>query len=389
MNGSEYQRQQRGIGNRMALRARIETAARAAGFDAIGIARIADVPDVVAARLAAFVAAGGHGDMDWMAENVDRRGHPGRLWPEARTAIMLGLSYAPERDPLVVLSERWRGAISVYAQGRDYHELVKPRLKQVARALVAASGAAVKVFVDTAPLMEKPLAALAGLGWQGRHTNLVSREHGSWLFLGAILTTVDIAPDAIAADLCGSCSRCLDICPTAAFPAPYQLDARRCISYLTIEHKGPIPREFRQLMGNRIYGCDDCLAVCPWNKFAAAAREARLKTRPETDNPPLAELLRLDDAAFRQRFAGTPVKRSGRNRFLRNVLIASGNSGDPALISLIRPLLEDASPLVRGAAVWAIGRLAGSAALAALGENLRAGETDPDVRREWDAELAP
>ena len=373
----------------MTLRARIETEAQAAGFDALGIARIADVPELAAARLAAFVAAGSHGDMDWLAESLERRSHPNRLWPEARTAIMLGMSYAPGRDPLAVLAERGRGAISVYAQGGDYHDIVKPRLKRVARALVEITGAAVKVFVDTAPLMEKPLAHLAGLGWQGRHTNLVNREHGSWLFLGAILTTADIAPDAAATDHCGSCSRCLDICPTAAFPEPYRLDARRCISYLTIEHKGPIDREFRPLMGNRIYGCDDCLAVCPWNKYAAEAREVRLKARPETDNPPLAELLALDEAAFRRRFAGTPVKRTGRDRFVRNVLIAAGNSGDPALLGLIRPLLEDRSPLVRGAAVWALGRLSGRTELGQLAESLRAAETDADVQREWAAELEP
>ena len=373
----------------MTLRARIETEAQAAGFDALGIARIADVPELAAVRLAAFVAAGSHGDMDWLAESLERRSHPNRLWPEARTAIMLGMSYAPGSDPLAVLAERGRGAISVYAQGHDYHDIVKPRLKRVARALVEITGAAVKVFVDTAPLMEKPLAHLAGLGWQGRHTNLVNREHGSWLFLGAILTTADIAPDAAATDHCGSCSRCLDICPTAAFPEPYRLDARRCISYLTIEHKGPIDREFRPLMGNRIYGCDDCLAVCPWNKYAAEAREVRLKARPETDNPPLAELLALDEAAFRRRFAGTPVKRTGRDRFVRNVLIAAGNSGDPALLGLIRPLLEDRSPLVRGAAVWALGRLSGRTELGQLAESLRAAETDADVQSEWAAELEP
>ncbi len=289
---------------------------------------------------------------------------------------------------MAVLEERWRGAISVYAQGRDYHDIVKPRLKQVARALVDKTGAAVKVFVDTAPLMEKPLAQQAGLGWQGRHTNLVSRAHGSWLFLGAILTTAAITPDDPGDDHCGSCRRCLDICPTAAFPAPYQLDARRCISYLTIEHKGPIPSEFRPLMGNRIYGCDDCLAVCPWNKFAASARETRLKARPETDNPPLGELLMLDDAAFRQRFAGTPVKRTGRNRFLRNVLIAAGNSGDSSLRNRIAPHLDDASPLVRGAAVWALGRLVNRTELADMAQRARTTESDADVQLEWDAVLA-
>ena len=372
----------------MSLRARIERQALTAGFDTIGIARVADEPAETATRLAEFIAAGRHGDMDWMADTAERRGHPAKLWPEAQTAIILGLSYAPEHDPLAVLLERWRGAVSIYAQGRDYHEIVKPRLKQVARALVQETGAEVKVFVDTAPLMEKPLGQRAGLGWQGRHTNLVSRTHGSWLFLGAILTTANIPPDPPEADHCGSCRRCLDICPTAAFPAPYQLDSRRCISYLTIEHKGPIDRELRPLMGNRIYGCDDCLAVCPWNKFAVAARETRLKARPETDNPPLAELLMLDDAAFRQRFAGTPVKRTGRNRFLRNVLIAAGNSGDAGLVSRIRPLLGDPSPLVRGAAVWALGRLMQRTAFQALVHHLQVRETDPDVKRELEMELS-
>ena len=375
-------------GRKVGLRARIEAEARSAGFDAIGVARVTDVPAETATRLAEFVAAGRHGDMTWVAETAERRGHPAKLWPEARTAIVLGLSYAPGLDPLAVLQERWRGAISVYAQGRDYHEIVKPRLKQVARAMVKETGGEVKVFVDTAPLMEKPLAQRAGLGWQGRHTNLVSRAHGSWLFLGAILTTAEIQPDPPEADHCGSCSRCLDICPTAAFPAPYQLDARRCISYLTIEHKGPIPLEFRASMGNRIYGCDDCLAVCPWNKFAVAARETRLKARPETDNPPLGQLLLLDDAAFRQRFAGTPVKRTGRNRFLRNVLIAAGNSGDAGLVDGIRPLLGDPSPLVRGAAVWALGRLMDHSAFEALARCLQAQETDPEVGGEWTRELS-
>ncbi len=375
--------------NKAGLREQIAAEAAALGFNAVGIARVDDLPPETTTRLAAFVASGSHGDMDWLAATADRRGHPTAMWPEARTAIMLGMSYAPGHDPLAVLEQRWRGAISVYAQGKDYHEIIKPRLKQVARRLVALTGAEVKVFVDTAPLMEKPLAQLAGLGWQGRHTNLVSRSHGSWLFLGAILTTADIPPDAPESDHCGSCQRCLDVCPTAAFPAPYQLDARRCISYLTIEHKGPIDRALRPLMGNRIFGCDDCLAVCPWNKFAVAGREAKLRARPETDSPPLAELLALDDAGFRTRFAGTPVKRTGRERFIRNVLIAAGNSGDPALAGRVFPLLQDASPLVRGAAVWALGRLIGRAALAALGAQHRANETDADVQQEWQAELSP
>ena len=366
----------------------IAASARAAGFDALSVARIDDVDAATGDHLRTFLGDGLHGDMDWMATTAERRAHPNSLWPQARSAILLGTSYAPGHDPLAILAQRWRGAISIYAQGRDYHEIVKPRLKQVAGVLHRATGAEVKVFVDTAPLMEKPLAATAGLGWQGRHTNLVSRQHGSWLFLGAILTTAELTPGTPEPDHCGSCRRCLDICPTDAFPAPYRLDARRCISYLTIEHKGPIDRALRPLMGNRIFGCDDCLAVCPWNKFAAAARETRFAAREETDNPPLRELLLLDDAAFRRRFAGTPVKRPGRNRFLRNVLIAAGNSGDPGLVDHIAPLLEDASPLVRGAAVWALGRLLGREPMRQLAAAHGAHETDAGVQTEWQAETS-
>lgn len=366
----------------------IQAEARSLGFDAVGIARVDDLGREPAARLQAFLDEGAHGDMDWLATHFERRGHPRRLWPEARTAIMLGMSYAPQDDPLAVLEQPDRGAVSIYAQGKDYHEIVKPRLKHLARAVIGlAPGAEVKVFVDTAPLMEKPLAALAGLGWQGRHTNLVSRTHGSWLFLGAILTTLDIAPDAAEPDRCGSCRRCLDACPTAAFPAPYRLDPRRCIAYLTNEHKGQIDREFRPLMGNRVFGCDDCLAVCPWNKFAAAARETRLHPRVETANPPLAELLTLDDPAFRGRFAGTPVKRTGRDRFVRNVLIAAGNAADPALAPLVVALLDDPSALVRGAAIWAVARLVSLDELARLAAPRRSHEGDATVRVEWDWEL--
>jgi epoxyqueuosine reductase len=286
-----------------------------------------------------------------------RRGSPHHLWAEARSVIMLGMNYGPAHDPLAVLKERTRGAISVYAQGDDYHELIKPRLKALARWLVANAGGDVKVFVDTAALMEKPLAAAAGLGWQGKHTNLVSRSHGSWLFLGAILTTLDLPVDEPADDRCGTCTACLDVCPTGAFPAPYRLDARRCISYLTIEHKGPIPHELRPLIGNRIYGCDDCLAVCPWNKFAQAGREAKLAARDDLRAPDLEELAGLDDAAFRLRFRKSPVKRIGRDRFVRNVLIAIGNSGEPALASAAERLRQDPSELVRDAAEWALGRL--------------------------------
>jgi epoxyqueuosine reductase len=319
--------------------------------------------------------------MDWLAATAARRTDPQVLWPEARSVIMLGLNYGPDCDPLAILAARDRGAISVYAQGDDYHELIKSKLKAIARWLVGQAGGDVKVFVDTAAVMEKPLAAAAGLGWQGKHTNLVSRQHGSWLFLGAIFSTLELPADAPEIDHCGTCQACLDVCPTNAFPAPYRLDARRCISYLTIEHKGPIPRELRPLMGNRIYGCDDCLAVCPWNKFAQAGREAKLAAREVLRAPKLAELARLDDAGFRALLSKSPVKRTGRDRFVRNVLIAIGNSGDPALAAEAERLIDDASPLVRGAAVWALGRL-DPQRLAALA-NRQAEELDESVREEW------
>jgi epoxyqueuosine reductase len=343
---------------------------------------------LVAERLREFLAVGAHGDMAWMATNAKRRADPRALWPEVRSIVMLGVNYGPSDDPLEVLQRRERGGISVYARGDDYHELIKPRLKALARWLIESAGGDIKVFVDTAPVMEKPLAAAAGLGWQGKHTNLVSRQFGSWLFLGAIFTTLDLPPDAPESDHCGHCHACLDICPTAAFPAPYRLDARRCISYLTIEHKGPIPRELRPLMGNRIYGCDDCLAVCPWNKFAQAGREAKLAAREALRAPLLAELARLDDSAFRGLFSKSPVKRIGRARFVRNVLIAIGNSGDTALASEAERLLDDASPLIRGAAVWALGRLDRvrfDRCAAARG----GGEADPDVIAEWIAAPEP
>jgi epoxyqueuosine reductase len=297
---------------------------------------------------------------------------------------MLGMNYGPDEDPLAVLKERTRAAISVYAQGDDYHDLIKKRLKEIARWLVAEAGGDVKVFVDTAAVMEKPLAASAGLGWQGKHTNLVSRQYGSWLFLGSIFTTLDLAADARTDGTCGSCRACLDVCPTAAFPEPYRLDARRCISYLTIEHKGPIPRELRPLMGNRIYGCDDCLAVCPWNKFAQQGREAKLAARDALRAPKLAELARLDDAQFRALFSKSPVKRIGRDRFVRNVLIAIGNAGDASLAVEAERLLDDASPLVRGAAVWTLSRLMPRSAL----ESLSRDDNDDDVELEWAAALA-
>ena len=364
------------------LNALIRDEARKLGLDAIGIARLGS-HSTLAERLDYFLKRGRHGDMDWMEENADRRGDPNRLWPEAKTAIMVGQSYAPPSNPLDALEQRDRGVISVYAKGRDYHDIIKKKIKSLARTFAAKSGADVKVFVDTAPLMEKPLAMKAGLGWQGKHTVLVSREHGDWLFLGAILTTADLDPDAEEVDHCGSCSRCLDICPTKAFPAPYQLDARRCLAYLSIEHKGHIAPEFRVAMGNRVFGCDDCLAVCPWNKFAAAATEMRFAAQPATDNPPLAELLALDDATFRQRFAGTPVKRTGRNRIIRNALIAAGNSGDKSLLRLVTPLLADDSPLVRAMAIWSVKRLMSDAELAPLRVHYETSETDPEVAREW------
>lgn len=327
------------------------------GFDAIGFAPARLGPEV-RERLQAFLAAGMHGGMGWMEARVDQRADPRALWPEARSVIALGLSYAPETDPLKSLAWRDRATISVYARNRDYHDVVKKRLKALARWMVAEfADAGVKVFVDTAPVMEKPLAQQAGLGWQGKHTNLVSRTHGSWLFLGEIYTTLDLSPAAPEDDHCGSCTRCLDICPTKAFPAPYRLDARRCISYLTIEHHGPIPEEFRKPMGNRIYGCDDCLAVCPWNKFAAAHEEPAFAPRAELTAPKLADLAALDDAAFRALFSGSPIKRIGRNRFIRNVLIAIGNSADASLRETARALRTDADPVVAEAAAWAAAQL--------------------------------
>jgi epoxyqueuosine reductase len=322
--------------------------------------------------------------MDWMAKNSDRRGDPRQVDMDIRAIVMLGLNYGPQDDPLAILRQRLHGAISVYAQGDDYHDVIKPRLKELGRWLIAQAGGDVKVFVDTAPVMEKPLAAAAGLGWQGKHTNLVSREHGSWLFLGAIFTTLDLPPDAPDSDHCGSCQACLDICPTAAFPAPYRLDARRCISYLTIEHKGPIPRDLRPLIGNRIYGCDDCLAVCPWNKFAQSGRETRLAARDALRAPRLADLARLDDAGFRTLFAKSAVKRIGRVRFVRNVLIAVGNSGEAGLAAEAESLLNDPAPLVRGAAIWALGRL-DRARLGNCAADRRAAETDAEVAAEWNA----
>jgi epoxyqueuosine reductase len=356
--------------------------AQALGFDCIGVAA-PDATIEAAGHFREFLAIGAHGDMDWLAHNPERRADPRGLWPEVRSVIMLGVNYGPDHDPLAILSERMRGAISVYAKGDDYHDVIKKRLKTLARWLVATANCEVKVFVDTAAVMEKPLAQAAGVGWQGKHTNLVSREFGSWLFLGAIFTALELPHDQAEVDRCGSCHACLDICPTAAFPAPYKLDARRCISYLTIENKGLIPREFRKAMGNRIYGCDDCLAVCPWNKFAQQGREAKLAAREELRAPQLAELARLDDAAFRARFSKSPVKRVGRDRFIRNVLIAIGNSGEPALAAEAERLLADDSALIRGAAVWALGQLTEAERFAALASEALAAEPDASVRAEW------
>jgi epoxyqueuosine reductase len=339
------------------IEARIRDKAIALGFDVCGLTGV-EAPWPASARLAEFVAEGRHGSMAWMETTAARRAHPRAMWPDARSAIVLGVNYGPDANPLASPAPKGRAAISVYAQGDDYHDVIKRRLKALARWLVAEVGCAVKVFVDTAPLMEKPLAQAAGLGWQGKHTNLVSRAFGSWLFLGAVLTDAVLAPDAAETDHCGACRACLDICPTKAFPAPYQLDARRCISYLTIEHAGPIPTAFRAALGARVYGCDDCLAVCPWNKFAAAAREDALQAREALRDPPLAELAALDDAAFRALFAKTAIKRIGRDRFVRNVLYAIGNDGDPSLAPSASARLNDASDIVRDAAAWALERLA-------------------------------
>ncbi len=326
------------------------------GFDAVGFCR-AELGPEARARLTDFLAAGQHGDMGWLATRTEQRSQPRALWPEARSVIALGLSYAPEGDPLETLSRPDRGNISVYARNRDYHDVVKGRLKHLAQYVAGQFGEGVKVFVDTAPVMEKPLAARAGVGWQGKHSNLVSRTHGSWLFLGEVYTSLELQPDAPHQDRCGSCTRCLAACPTDAFPAPYRLDATRCISYLTIEHRGPIPHALRPAMGNRIYGCDDCLAVCPWNRFAAATHEPKLRARAELTAPRLAELAGLDEAGFRAKFSGSPIKRIGRNRLVRNVLIAMGNAGDRSLIGPATRLLDDPDPVVAEAAAWAVERL--------------------------------
>lgn len=343
--------------DRNTLKSELIDQAHAEGFDLCRICRPWDIPDVPQ-RLHDFLDNGRHGQMSWLAERTEWRGNPAALWPEAKSVIMLGESYRPDHDPRDILDHPEKGAISVYAQNKDYHDLVKKRLKRLARWLIAQAGGEVKVFVDTAPVPEKPLGQAAGLGWQGKHTNLVSRDLGNWFFIGSVFTTLDIATDPRETDHCGSCRSCLDACPTDAFPAPYQLDARRCISYLTIEHHGPVDVELRPLLGNRIYGCDDCLAACPWNKFAVEAREIRYRARHDLIAPDLIELAGLDDAAFRAKFSGSPIKRIGRNRFVRNVLYAIGNSNSPAGLGVAQDLAHDPDPTVRDAALWAIKRLA-------------------------------
>jgi epoxyqueuosine reductase len=362
-------------------RAQIRAAALKEGFDVVRFAR-AEAPADAARDLGAFLGEGRHGGMDWLANNAECRGDPHVLWPEAKTIIVLGINYGPRNGYHDRPIPPERATISVYAQGDDYHDVMKAKLKRFAALIAQDYAAEVKVFVDTAPVMEKPLAEAAGAGWQGKHTNLVSRLYGSWLFLGSVFTTLEIAPDEPEQDHCGQCRRCLDSCPTNAFTAPYEIDARRCISYLTIEHKGHIAAEFREAMGNRIYGCDDCLAVCPWNKFASLSREAQFHARAELAQPRLADLARLDDAQFRALFRGSPIKRVGRDRFVRNVLIAIGNSGDEALSAEAKRLLDDPSPLVRAMAVWALGRLLTKEKLLALSPK---DELDTDVRREWEA----
>lgn len=370
----------------MNLVSKIRDRALSLGFDAIGFAGPEDVGQA-GRKLSEFVALGRHGEMKWMTKKLDRRKDPKKLWPAVRGVIVVAANYGPETDPLDDLSRRSIGTISVYARNRDYHKILKGRLKQLGNWMSSSLGGKIKVFVDTAPVMEKPLAEAAGLGWQGKHTNLVSQEYGSWLFLGVIFTTFEVSSEETIGDRCGSCQRCLDICPTHAFPAPYQLDARRCISYLTIEHKGQIAREFRSAMGNRIFGCDDCLAVCPWNKFARATREMKLSAREDLLAPDLSMLARLDDQAFRTLFAGSPIKRLGRNRFVRNVLVAIGNSANPALAKAAAARLEDSSPLVRGMAVWAWQQLAKPEEIAGRRKQHLCQESDSAVRAEWGREL--
>ena len=366
----------------MSLETLLKSEADALGFDACHICRV-DEAWAAGEKLEAFVDAGFHGSMEWMETTLKRRKSPTAMWPEARSGVVVGLNYGPDHDPMLNLERTGEGNISVYARGKDYHDVLKKRLKQLARWFAETAKADVKVFVDTAPLMEKPLAQKSGLGWQGKHTNLVSRVHGSWLFLGVMLTTADLAAEAPEIDHCGSCQACLDICPTDAFPAPYKLDARRCISYLTIEHKDAIPHEYRLAMGNRIYGCDDCLAVCPWNKFAETAHESAFWARAELKGPDLDALAALDDESFRQVFSGSPIKRIGRDRFLRNVLMAIGNSQDAGFVDeSVLPHLDDPNPVVKGAAIWALSRLDLARFEAEKAARLPT-ETDQDVKAEW------
>jgi epoxyqueuosine reductase len=362
----------------------IRDQALAAGFDVVGFSG-PDVGETAKTSLAEYLAKGYHGDMGWLAAKAGRRSAPATLWPDVQAIVVVGANYGPPDDPLSAVNRPGRGAISVYARGRDYHDVLKKRLRALAGWMSRTYACEVKLFVDTAPVMEKPLAARAGVGWQGKHTNLVSREFGSWLFLGSIYTTLRIDPDDAESDHCGACRRCLDVCPTQAFPAPYRLDARRCISYLTIEHKGHIAAEFRAPMGNRIYGCDDCLAVCPWNKFARPTPHEALLPRSDLTAPRLVDLARLDDPAFRRAFAGTAIKRLGRDRFVRNVLIALGNVGDAEAVPVVEDLAADPSPLVRAMAAWALARLASPARFAAASAGAMATETDEAVRAEWRA----
>ena len=361
----------------------LENRAQQAGFEELAIVRAGDFPGQHEA-LARFVATGHHGDMKWLQDHQERRAHPSGLWPQVRSVIMLGMNYGPAHNPLDDLQDRTAGNISVFARGKDYHAIINRRLRQVAGWLHRELGADVKIFVDTAPVMEKALAASAGIGWRGKHSNIVSRRFGSWLFLGAIFTTAELPPGTGQKDHCGTCRRCLDICPTRAFVAPYRLDARRCISYLTIEYKGHIATELRAMMGNHVFGCDDCLAICPWNRFARQASEARFHPRSVCDNPPLATILKLDEAGFRERFKGTPVKRAGRDCLLRNALIASGNSGDVALAGDIVPLLGDRAAVVRAMAVWALAQLLPPFEMAQLRKKALDEETDSQVICEWD-----
>ncbi|KAA3510934.1 tRNA epoxyqueuosine(34) reductase QueG [Agrobacterium rosae] len=359
----------------------VRSEALSLGFDLCRITAPDSIPQAPE-RLREFIDNGFHGTMGWMEETQERRADPKTLWGDVRSVVMFGLNYGPDEDPRGILDRPDKGAISVYARNRDYHDVIKGRLKEIATRFAARAGEDVKVFVDTAPVMEKPLAAAAGLGWQGKHTNLVSRTHGSWLFLGSMFTTAELQRDEAERDHCGSCRACLDACPTNAFPAPYKIDARRCISYLTIEHKGPIPLEFRPMIGNRIYGCDDCLAACPWNKFAASASEMKLQARDDLKEPSITFLLTLDDAAFRTFFSGSPVKRIGRNRFVRNVLIAAGNSGDSGFIAQCQTLAQDSSPEVRAMAVWALSRLMDGESFTTYATT-RAPEDDSNVLDEW------